>query len=703
MYKIYITYNSIRVERKPLFDAITYGWQKEKGQLFFNKTITNSFKFVNDAKNSIADYTFFKNIETGDACASVYIDVEHYCNGAWAIEAQGVFSVRDGSWDDDACTFTVTCTGLTNWNCLTKEITVNALQASPTVTTHFDEVGYAVTDFTRCRLLSDVIDYVAKGTCPDIVDVISDFFQINPNNPSAINYVTGTPNLYTECTISQKSDTFLPTPVNPATKAPLTWIGLMQELNSLFNVYWYIDSQNYVHIEHLSFFDTTAGGLNLTSSQYDDYVAATNKYTYDRSNMPTFEVFEQLLESGRGKTRIEYDNMCGAVMSDGSERQHKAPSFFTSYAEVFGTPEVYEGFVLWATRFNAGTGKYDHIWDEFYRGDGYNHVSPFVLPLRFFRHNNVQEVGKYRLTTQDTPFDLQDAFDIMFFTTAKNRKQVPLTIPLCCGDVFDPTKQVITSLGNGDVDSASFNAKSETLTLNLKYGEAPRVLLQPEDISGMDLWLKGDVGFTAGVSWLDQSGNNRDFDIVLGGGPTVGATLNGLNTVAFNGTQGLQSTLSWQPYPAKRGTVFIVVKHNTDLLNLEYIFGTHDSGAPNEFAMTREPVGNGFLYFISASFAWTSDSQDANNYRINVFQRETDNTLHYIGNGWESREDAQTLSDTSQPAVARWSLGFDSTLIIPNGLDGNIAEVIVYNRLLTFVERQNVETYLSRKWGIEAI
>ena len=39
--------------------------------------------------------------------------------------------------------------------------------------------------------------------------------------------------------------------------------------------------------------------------------------------------------------------------------------------------------------------------------------------------------------------------------------------------------------------------------------------------------------------------------------------------------------------------------------------------------------------------------------------------------------------------------------ISANNLDGVIGEIIIYNSILTTLEREDVEAYLSQKWGID--
>src|SRR5690606_3873032 len=59
-----------------------------------------------------------------------------------------------------------------------------------------------------------------------------------------------------------------------------------------------------------------------------------------------------------------------------------------------------------------------------------------------------------------------------------------------------------------------------------------------------------------------------------------------------------------------------------------------------------------------------------------------------------------TATKTAENAYGSWVIGSHKS----GGsefINGYIAEIIIYNRLITNAEREDVEDYLSQKWGIE--
>src|SRR5690606_15447379 len=115
----------------------------------------------------------------------------------------------------------------------------------------------------RFRKLNDLLQYFAQEVFN--LAIKSDFFQINPDNPSNINYVTGEPTQPAHLLIAQVTDVQRPTSSAGATIANVTWEDIWNDLVTLFNLDYEIDGDTLV-IEHISWFkekepfDLTATG-----------------------------------------------------------------------------------------------------------------------------------------------------------------------------------------------------------------------------------------------------------------------------------------------------------------------------------------------------------------------------------------------------------------------------------------------------------
>ena len=269
-------------------------------------------------------------------------------------------------------------------------------------------------------------------------------------------------------------------------------------------------------------------------------------------------------------------------------------------------------------------------------------------------------------------------------------KLVPLAAATCVATptlaVRAPTKVVL---------AAAACAASPTLALT-----APSAFL-PSDISGLKVWLKADtlgLADNANVtSWTDSSGTANHF---TGTGPTYKTgILNSKAIVRFDGTDDyLTATSSLAALTA--GEIFLVVKTDADPSVSEaksglYAFGkdglgTHypypDSNIYDDFGTnTRKSTGNPSaaltswnVYNVSsASGAWTS--------RINGTQHYTtaSNTVSFPGSGAEGN--------------ARIGRGGPSYAYY---FDGDLAEVILYDSVLSSGNRASVLSYLQSKWGL---
>jgi hypothetical protein len=226
--------------------------------------------------------------------------------------------------------------------------------------------------------------------------------------------------------------------------------------------------------------------------------------------------------------------------------------------------------------------------------------------------------------------------------------------------------------------------------------------------TGLALWLKADVGLAAdGSSWLDQSGNSHDATALNGKAPTVVAGgLKGLPVAVFNGGQAMSiagSVLSSQQF-----TIIVVAT---------------DTGAP----------GHGFQETIS--------NWDGNNADTSVFLGTTEDPMgktkfvdriRFTDAVGGADQGQQGQGKISKPAVPFTFTGVssstDATIYLASKLEydlttplptrdltfpwfigqqgsspfeawnGDIAEILVYNRVLTTVEFKQTLAYLHKKW-----
>jgi hypothetical protein len=215
---------------------------------------------------------------------------------------------------------------------------------------------------------------------------------------------------------------------------------------------------------------------------------------------------------------------------------------------------------------------------------------------------------------------------------------------------------------------------------------------------------------TAVRLWSDQSGNGYDATQATSAArPTyIASGLNGLPVVRFDGTDdrmGLVSSSLGMLRNVGGATIFAVVKYPANALgNISFSasVGTSSSARlslvqdvsnkiqiagrrldADSFESAIQPGTITNIFVIHSGILNYSDAK-AFNY-INGALNGTDDPFQTVGN----------TSDTNSNNISIGASGVPS-----NHLNGDIAEIIVYNRALNTSELAQVHRYLARKWGI---
>ena len=221
----------------------------------------------------------------------------------------------------------------------------------------------------------------------------------------------------------------------------------------------------------------------------------------------------------------------------------------------------------------------------------------------------------------------------------------------------------------------------------------------PNSLPNLQLWLDAfadgsithDGGNPDKVSqWDDKSGNGNN--AIQGTGsdqPTTNAdTINSKNVIDFDGTDHFMN-LDSDITLAADFSVFIVL-NTDDTANTRMVIGDNVSG-------TKIGMINPNKLFVRVIDAGSSDTTQtfASGNPIMYLTRDTSNKVDQAFNGASLNRlfsNAAQSGTTTYGQVGRDGSGFH--------WDGDIAELIIYNRALSITERNSVEIYLSNKWGI---
>jgi hypothetical protein len=234
---------------------------------------------------------------------------------------------------------------------------------------------------------------------------------------------------------------------------------------------------------------------------------------------------------------------------------------------------------------------------------------------------------------------------------------------------------------------------------------------QPSDISGLSLWLKADAGVTLSGSnvtaWADQSGNGRSVAVV--NSPSLTAnSINGKPTIDFNGSTQYVDALTPAFVGNNNFSVIWVFKYVGDS-------ATEDGNSSNVAFLSDTGIDQGLFHYVKngskfpASYPlyqiqeWVPydyDSgftyTDGSNYILEFVSNQSSGFYSVLRN--TELEGSEAIGATADSDVIGIRIAGQQ---VPERY-GNIkmAEIFVYNRVLTTPERQQVEGYLNAKYAI---
>lgn len=211
------------------------------------------------------------------------------------------------------------------------------------------------------------------------------------------------------------------------------------------------------------------------------------------------------------------------------------------------------------------------------------------------------------------------------------------------------------------------------------------VLSSPAEISDLVGWWDasdaGTITESGGAvsQWDDKSGNGLHVSQSTGTKkPTTGvATQNGLNVISFDSTDWLKKS-GHTPIMGSGGTLFFVFRKT----------GTANAYESAPLTLTAGNNPRPSDYWNTGSFGGlTSVRQNgATVVGYNVATSTTWSQVTFaVASGGSTTSQVVTIASRDDEVTQ---------------LTGDIAEIVAYNRTLTVLERDAVETYLATKWGL---
>jgi hypothetical protein len=208
--------------------------------------------------------------------------------------------------------------------------------------------------------------------------------------------------------------------------------------------------------------------------------------------------------------------------------------------------------------------------------------------------------------------------------------------------------------------------------------------------------------------WGDASGNgNNATQSTSGNRPTYAASsINGLSTVAFAGAS--NQYLS-NPYFTEPGTVFVVYKINN---NVGTSYGAQTLISGDLANSTQIPYGiqqlayasggqlSYFRNFTNSTYLYGETSPAIGAYGVAAMRTDAQ-TFTMYNFGQQSGPIHFTIAGTTKSTAVEAFIGAISYQASVGGfLNGNIAEIIVYNGYLSDSDFEGIEGYLQNKYAL---
>ncbi|MEI7452079.1 MAG: prepilin-type N-terminal cleavage/methylation domain-containing protein [Candidatus Falkowbacteria bacterium] len=227
----------------------------------------------------------------------------------------------------------------------------------------------------------------------------------------------------------------------------------------------------------------------------------------------------------------------------------------------------------------------------------------------------------------------------------------------------------------------------------------------PSDLASLDLWLKADAGVVTTTGDYVTAWNNQGAStgVTQSDGPSrpvlVQSVLNGKPVIRFNGSSYLDGGTTEHQIGANGETVFIVDKTNTTgMLVGKFLYG-----------------GSGIRWWINywGGVLYSNYNGDTSHgvnrasgsfEQLSVIWNRTDLSNNLYANGANIGSWSLSSGDPTNGYNFLIGAGANAGGSLPpvteTYLNGDIAEIIIYNRPLSDTERQQVESYLNTKYSI---
>ena len=235
---------------------------------------------------------------------------------------------------------------------------------------------------------------------------------------------------------------------------------------------------------------------------------------------------------------------------------------------------------------------------------------------------------------------------------------------------------------------------------NIAFGQSPGGVS-----TNVRLWLKANAGVTTLVSavtaWNDQSGGANNATTVNGVSPVLTTSaVNSYPVITYAGTGGLQGAFGTN-ITAGNASAFIVANISNSSPNTSGLFSIAASGAVDSAVQSSAT----FFESNPGDIATTRSA----GFRGKYANANAQGQYHLCSSHFSATQslffaEGAAATNTAYNALALsshvYTVGSRYTGSASKYLTGEIAEVILYDRLVSAAERNQIESYLAIKYGI---
>jgi len=217
---------------------------------------------------------------------------------------------------------------------------------------------------------------------------------------------------------------------------------------------------------------------------------------------------------------------------------------------------------------------------------------------------------------------------------------------------------------------------------------------------GLQLWLRADAGLDKDgndvvTAWSDLSGEGNDVLTVSGDPSHVTAGINGLASIAFDGDDFLDLG-DLELHSNQDGLTIIIVRESSDTTGRPLLTKHNETANSRAWALNSD----GAAVQENAATADTTTNLTATvttDVEISTLVWEPEQKAVLYTNGTTAGTATTTVNDIEDTATSvRLGANGEGTAFY----QGEVAEVLVFNRKLSDIEQRQVELYLANRYGV---